>query len=274
VIDPHPGARHKRNQIEIIARLERAAQGTPAEVVLQFVQAHPGALAPSIVAGTGLAEAPVAQSLGELISANEVVSLDGERAPAYLSRATWEQWRAKIARELRAFHDQWPLRAGMPREELKSRLNLESRLGDAAVARAVSEGLIRETDKTVALSDHRVVFDPATTQAVQELIAVFERDPYSPPSVGQAEAAVGSAVLNALVEQGTLERISPSVLLLPGTVESMQTWVVAFLQREGEVTAAQLRDQFGSSRKYAIAFLEYLDSKRVTKRVGDARVLR
>ncbi len=54
----------------------------------------------------------------------------------------------------------------------------------------------------------------------------------------------------------------------------MQDWVVATIQAQGQVTAAQVRDQFNTSRKYAVGLLEYLDEKHVTKRVGDARVLR
>jgi selenocysteine-specific elongation factor len=54
----------------------------------------------------------------------------------------------------------------------------------------------------------------------------------------------------------------------------MQDWVVATIQSKGQVTAAEVRDQFNTSRKYAVGLLEYLDEKHVTKRVGDARVLR
>ena len=50
--------------------------------------------------------------------------------------------------------------------------------------------------------------------------------------------------------------------------------MIATIQSQGQVTAAQVRDQFDTSRKYAISLLEHLDESRVTKRVGDARVLR
>jgi selenocysteine-specific elongation factor len=50
--------------------------------------------------------------------------------------------------------------------------------------------------------------------------------------------------------------------------------VRAHLEREGTVTLAQVRDLFGTSRKYAQALLEHLDEQRITRRVGDERVLR
>jgi selenocysteine-specific elongation factor len=54
----------------------------------------------------------------------------------------------------------------------------------------------------------------------------------------------------------------------------MRDWVTATIRAKGQVSAGEVRDQFGTSRKYAIALLEYLDEKRITQRVGDGRVLR
>lgn len=102
----------------------------------------------------------------------------------------------------------------------------------------------------------------------------FARSPYNPPSVNDAQALVGAQVLNALIEQERLVRIAPNVLLAPDAVAAMQAWVVEQLQRNGQITAAEVRDRFDTSRKYAIAFLEYLDARHITRRVGDVRVLR
>ncbi|MCH7580413.1 MAG: SelB C-terminal domain-containing protein, partial [Chloroflexi bacterium] len=56
--------------------------------------------------------------------------------------------------------------------------------------------------------------------------------------------------------------------------EEMVSRVTEHLRSEGTVTLAQVRDMFGTSRKYAQALLEHLDQERVTRRVGDERVLR
>ncbi|MFZ1474339.1 MAG: SelB C-terminal domain-containing protein, partial [Anaerolineae bacterium] len=58
------------------------------------------------------------------------------------------------------------------------------------------------------------------------------------------------------------------------TYQELLAAVKQIIQQEGSVTVAQVRDRFNTSRKYALALLEYLDSIRVTRRVGDARVLR
>ena len=50
--------------------------------------------------------------------------------------------------------------------------------------------------------------------------------------------------------------------------------ITEYISKNDEITVADVRDMFGASRKYAIPLMDYLDHKRVTRRVGDARVLR
>jgi selenocysteine-specific elongation factor len=77
-----------------------------------------------------------------------------------------------------------------------------------------------------------------------------------------------------LVEEGRLIRVSGSVLFSRDTYEEMMALVVSRIQAEGSITVAQVRDLFQASRKYALALMEHLDEQRITKRVGDTRVLR
>jgi selenocysteine-specific elongation factor len=87
-------------------------------------------------------------------------------------------------------------------------------------------------------------------------------------------AMVDADVLSALMRQGTLVRLSEDVLLLRETYDAMVAGIVDFIKANGSMTVAQVRDQFGTSRKYALALMERLDELKITKRVGDERVLR
>lgn len=274
IAEPHPLTRYRRNRPEVIQRLERALQGTPAELVQQFVETHLAPNLQEIAQGVAMESADANSAVSELAASGELVPLGEETAPYFITRGIWAQWREKMTNELAAYHKQFPLRAGMPREEFKSRVNFPARVFEFAITRAVDENTIRAGDKSIALASHQVHFDAATQRQVNALLEQFVRAPYNPPSVTDAENAIGTETLNALIEQGVLERVAPAVLFTHETVESMKTWVLDILHDEGQITAAQLRDHFDTSRKYAIAFLEYLDAKRVTKRVGDARVLR
>jgi selenocysteine-specific elongation factor len=64
------------------------------------------------------------------------------------------------------------------------------------------------------------------------------------------------------------------VVFTAAAYRQMEERVVAHLRAEGSITVAEVRDLFGTSRKYALALVEYLDQSRITRRVGDVRVLR
>jgi selenocysteine-specific elongation factor len=69
-------------------------------------------------------------------------------------------------------------------------------------------------------------------------------------------------------------KVSDTVLFSAEAYQEMTQSIVNYLQREGNITLAQVRDMFKTSRKYAQALLEHLDDQRITKRVGDQRILR
>jgi selenocysteine-specific elongation factor len=78
--------------------------------------------------------------------------------------------------------------------------------------------------------------------------------------------------MQMLLSRGDLVAVSGDVLFESGAYGEMVEAVRAHLDTEGAITVAQARDMFGTSRKYALALLEYLDQIGVTKRVGDERV--
>jgi selenocysteine-specific elongation factor len=115
---------------------------------------------------------------------------------------------------------------------------------------------------------------PTQDKAVNTLLAQFESAPYTPPNTGDALTIVGDELLNYLVSRGDILRVSPEVLLGRRAYEAMVSGVRELFAEYGEITAGALRDRFNTSRKYAIALLEHLDALKVTRRVGDTRLLR
>ncbi|RME48305.1 MAG: hypothetical protein D6796_06475, partial [Caldilineae bacterium] len=192
------------------------------------------------------------------------------------SKVGWRNLAEAMRRALSAYHRANPLRQGMPRGELKSRLQLETGLFNKSIEQAQQEGLVQATETAVWLSDHRPRFTPAQQQAMDALLKRFARQPYAPPSAKESLAALGGdeELLNAMLEGGKLLRLSPDVLFLPETFAQFVDWLKTHISRHGSTTVAEVRDAFQTSRKYALALLEYTDSVGITRRVGDERVLR
>ncbi len=286
VVDAHPRRRHRRFRPEVIARLETLARGSPAEILLQSLETSQPCQLRTLIERSGLAVEETAPALQELLDSQQALILDSRieqmpppqhliaRNPYLISASGWERLTNEVVVTLRGYHQQHPLRQGMPREELKSQLGLSTKLLNEVVSRAASEGRLMDEEATLRLPEHEVKFSADQERQVQELLAAFQKDPYTTPSVADSEAMVGAEVLNALVQQGRLVQVSEDVLFLKETYDEMVKRVIRQIEEKGAVTVAQVRDMFAASRKYALALMEHLDERRVTRRVGDERVLR
>jgi selenocysteine-specific elongation factor len=167
----------------------------------------------------------------------------------------------------------------MGREELKSRWQGKRqswtlRQFNDLLGQAAAEGRIVDEGAAVRLAGHEARPAARDQAAVDRLLAQFAAQPYTPPSVADSVAAVGEDLFQWLVDSGRLMRVSDDVAFAAAAYEAMLQAILEHLRREGAITVAQVRDQFGASRKYALALMEHLDARHITRRVGDARVLR
>jgi len=185
-----------------------------------------------------------------------------------VSAQGWATLTEKLATALRSYHRRYPLRAGMPREELRSRLKLSGDALEAVLTMAAAQGHAATHDMSVGLPEHTPTLAPEQERVVRRLLDSYRAAPYSPPAPN-----VEPELLGWLLEQGQITRVAPDVAFLPHTYAEMVAWAREQISTTGSVTVAQFRDRFGSSRKYALALLEHLDERKITRRAGDARVL-
>jgi selenocysteine-specific elongation factor len=273
VVDPHPGRAHRRFRPEVIMRLETLARGSPEELLLQTLERVGPIAARELVAASGLGEA-AAPALNRLLAEQQALWLGADPAPdgppegskqLLVSRTWWVNQSERLVQELAAYHQRYPLRAGMPREALRSSLRLEPKAFNALLARAAQAGRIVDREALVWAAGHAVRLSPEQQARADALLAQFRQRPYAPPSAKDCIAAVGE---EALVQ------VSSEVVFLAETYREMVARIRAQIERDGSITLAQVRDMFDTSRKYAQSVLEHLDETGVTRRVGDARVLR
>jgi selenocysteine-specific elongation factor len=138
----------------------------------------------------------------------------------------------------------------------------------------IAAGDLQQSGPLVRIPGHAVQFSPQQEAKVERLMVRFEASPYTPPSIKESQAEVGEELFNALLDLEKLIAVSPEVVFRQQDYQEMVAEVQRLLQARGEVTAAEVRDHFNTSRKYALALLEHLDAIGVTVRKGDVRRLR
>ena len=131
--------------------------------------------------------------------------------------------------------------------------------------------MLKETGAAVRSPDHQPTLSAAQEKAAAEFVASLNSgDPYSPPTGNLP----GEDVLDLLEDCDQVVRTSDAVVFSAAAFDDMVKQIKGFVDEHGEITVGDVRDLFGTSRKYALALIEHLDKTRVTRRVGDVRVLR
>ncbi|MBK9604384.1 MAG: hypothetical protein IPO36_21505 [Anaerolineales bacterium] len=217
IVDHQPKGRHKRFDETVLKSLESLAQGSPADVLFEAALALNAASLKEMTARSRLELNPANEALNELIADGRLVALEeGELSASSnilaITLPYWNSLREKTIQIVDTYHKQYPLRRGIPREELKSKLKLTPRVFNAAIGLLVSHAQLVDLRGSVAQTVHEIKFNGQDQARVNGLMRKFAENPFSPPSVKECQAEVGEEIFNALLEMNELFAVSPDVV--------------------------------------------------------------
>lgn len=187
--------------------------------------------------------------------------------------------RAKDA--VSAYQRRFPMRTGMPKEELRSRVSRQAntKLFNNLVALLVNEAGLEVRGGVIAEQGWHVAFTGPYARMREHVLRRLQETKYSPPDVEELGAELNETLermtemLAAMSASGEIIRITPELTYMTRTIDEVRELVVSMIREKGSITLADLRTALNTSRKFALPLLEYLDGERVTKREGDTRVL-
>lgn len=192
--------------------------------------------------------------------------------------------REMVTEWVSTFHTKHPLELGLSREEARERFShhASSEVFDAIVDALVRDGTVTARDH-LALSSHRITLSPEETQVYQSIEECYRRAGLSPPDLGTVESETSASqktvdrMVKLLLREQVLVKVE-SLIFHGDELERLRTAVIALKDRHPasarvELEVATFKKQFGISRKFAIPLLGYLDRERVTRRVGNVRLL-
>ncbi len=272
IVDPR-ARRHRRGHQPVLERLAVMEEGSVRDILLKTIETSEPCEFGSLVNRANLGPDVARTELEAMVSENAIVVL-GRRAlgpGVFLFSATgWAALAQKAKNSLEAYHRQFPLRKGAPKEELRSRLSMTQPVFTDALPRLRDDGVVAEEGASVRLPGHEPRLSDAQDGQAQAYMRLLESDPYSPPT----DAPIDPEVLSVLTAQGRVVKVSESVVFSASAYREMVDRIRVDIQERGEITVADVRDMFGASRKYALPLMDHLDLQRITRRVGDVRVLR
>jgi selenocysteine-specific elongation factor len=276
IVDPHPGRRHKRFDDQVLERLEALTGGDPKDILIQILNQEGVMFWEDLTLSSGLEKTDAAENLEELSTEGIILTFgkEGKKGKRVALQGVWNKLLSELVQQINSYHQLYPLKPGMPLEELKSQSSLVDDVFREAVGQQIKAGLVVQSGPNIRRFDFEVLFNDAQEKLIEGLLEQFSTNPTQPPSVADCMAAVGEDLYQALVGQERLKQVSSEVVFSPDAYQKMVDKITERLKKEGTITVAQARDMFGSTRKYILALLEHLDTEGITIREGDDRRLK
>ena len=282
VLNPVP-QKHKQFQPDVVEGLKGLIDSPPERVVSFHVQDADvaGVTFADLVIMTNLPEKKLAAITQGPSSTREIIQTDKDTR-LFIHKNVFEALQDNITASLEKYHQANPLKAGMSKEELKSKFPMQAadKLFSAVMNQMVKAGAIVQEGEVVKLAGHKVSlgFDQETFK--EKVLDIYRKSGLTPPYFKEVtrtldvDPAVAKDVLMLLVSEGTMIKAKEELFFHVEPYEGLKKRLVDFLTTKAEITTPQFKEMTGASRKYIIPLLEYFDAKNVTIRVGDSRKLR
>lgn len=270
VVEPH-ARRHRRFHEATILALAAKEKGAPEEVILNTLDAKGPLDLQALTVQSNLPQADVKTLVESLLRENHAIMLGDKITSAlFFSPGGWSRFKARVVEYVNAHFAQFPLRVAMPKEALRTRLKLPQQPFASAMQRLLKEEVLIEEGLSLRMPGREVHLTRAQQEAVDRYLASLKSNPFSPPSDLEPDAEL----LNSLVENRKVVKVSDNVVFAMSAYEEMVRRISDLAASQGKIGLSDVKDMFSTSRKYAVSLLEYLDRQGITQRVGDDRVLK
>lgn len=268
ILDTHP-RRHRRFQKSVIQNLASRKEGKAEDILLATLDSSGPSEYLKLSRQCHLDGKTCLDALKRLIAEGRVVALGTENEGLVFSKSQWDKLVNDAASYIRGYHSQYPLRRGMPREELKSRLKVGTAHFDDLAKRLAEDKALLEVGTAVALPSHQIILSPEQESRANSFLKAVSEGGFSPP-----EVATDRELLSLLIQEGRVVKVAEGVVFSPAAYYEMVSRIKDYLKSHGKITVAEARDMLQNSRKYTVALMEHLDEQKITRRVGNERVLR
>lgn len=273
----------KRFDISYIEELKIKESGSAESILEKTIEKlsfeFPDSMA--IVKALGKNEENIEVKLQALVDNRTILRLISLDKALYIHKNYLKAKSSDIEKLLVKFHNENPLKAGISKEEIRTKIfgkQIKQKTYDEILELLSLRNIIKIQGGFAALYDFEINYNKEQSRIKNDILKAYKEAKYTPPKYEELvqkekDKKTFKMVYDSLLELGDLVKLSEECILLIEDVEAAKEKVIQYIKEKGSISAAESRDLFGTSRKYAVAILEYLDNLKLTKRVEDIRVL-
>ena len=283
VLDAMPGSR-RRGRAALRAAAEGLDSTDDGALVIQAVEKSPFGPVAELAVDLREDEESLGGAINELVERGDLLAFETGKGRRYCAASFFNRVLEMAQGELASFHEKNPLRAGMGSGELASRIGRVFPKGGVknapamSLARAVALGALKApSPETLALADFDVQLSKRQRAWLDAIETAMVDGALAPPSPEELAESLDvpmkelRVLVTWLMDVGKLQRLDAKLYFTPAAVANARRIAAELLERQGKATAAEIRDAWKSSRKYAIPLMEHFDGKGWTIRDGDHR---
>ncbi|MEN6327103.1 MAG: selenocysteine-specific translation elongation factor [Syntrophomonas sp.] len=271
--------KQKRFKEDVLDELVMKEEGSRYDVILHEMENNAESIytPADLIRKTGQLEADIKEELQQLLDDEKVVAL---KSGEYMSVYGLNLIKDKIVATLKEYHQQYPLRQGYPREDMRSRFfsKINSRMFSLIIKYWEDAGVLGSSSNHLRLVSHQPDPGAKEKEIMDKILAMINADLFTPPSLEEIKAKFTiddtdfMEMLIYLINAGQLVKVAQDSYFSAQAIEAGREILGEYFTREKELSLAAARDILKTSRKYALPLMEYYDRTRFTRRVGDMRV--
>jgi selenocysteine-specific elongation factor len=281
VIDPlaRRPTRKDRGRVQFLETMERGSQE---EILRAMVERNILGLGmPEIIPRTAWMEAEV-RAVAENLAKAHAIRVVRREPLLLLGEPVFEEIAKKLLTRVETFHKENPLLPGIPREELRAAVGrrVKTESFRAALDELAKQNKVALQGELVKKPGSEILLTPEEARAKEQIEQAFAKAGLAVPSVKEVLAHLAmenrraEKILQILLREKVLVRISPDLLFHRDALGRLPGLLQTYKKSKGErIGVPVFKELTGITRKYAIPLLEYLDRQRLTRRVGDERVI-
>jgi len=281
VLDTHP-IKHRRYSPPVINDLILLKDGSSEQAISQYIlrSGMAGISIGDLLNRVAMTPNEIQTILRKMIGRGDILLVDSEKLKV-IEISQYQRLKEMALIQLREFHQRSPMRTGLAKEELRTKLpaEVDMKLFQILINGFIqSKEVILEKDK-LRLPEHQIssADEKGLVKRVEETILRGGLQPPSPQELSEEwseEEEAVQAIIEHLVHDGVLVKIKSGMYFHRVHFENLKEGLINYLKSHKEITISQFKELTGASRKYAIPLIEYFDQIKLTLRLGEKRVMR
>ncbi|PWI57676.1 selenocysteine-specific translation elongation factor [Sulfoacidibacillus thermotolerans] len=278
VIDPHPARLHRRNSTEIVLQLLRREGGTLRERLLDQIQSAPDAELFELAKKLNVTLEELRPVFQDLVTTGELIEFENN---GWLPKNLLISWENEFVHALEEYYQKNAYDLWMPKSVAYRVLKANGvppRFHDQLLSNLGARGILVVEAERVQKPGRQIALTTDEKLMQSAILKQLQGQPFAPPTLQELEKVYKGRekglrlVLHALVQADEIVFISQDLFLSVSALHAAEVAARKLYEERGPFAVADFRDQTRTSRKFAVAILEYLDRQKKTRRTGDVRV--